>query len=1225
MTSHKPPFVLCFAGDQSGCGYHRCIVPITSLVMAGRAEARIDFALWPVEMVVAARPDVIVYQRYMDEPHVEHMKAVRAALPDAMLVYELDDFLSEVPEKSFHSGFMPPGMPERIAKAAASCDRVTTTTEPLANWFREELGHSDVRVVGNAVPAAAIRPRPARGEGRLRVGFVGGISHDGDLELIRPAMEAIGDRVEWVFFGAQPKEPPVRIEFHPGVPVGEYQARMLGLDLDLVVAPLEDNRFNTCKSNLRLIEAGMVGAAVIAQRMEPYVAGDPPVFAYAETPQEWIQAIQAFVDAPMIERQLSADAMQRWAAENHTLEGRLPARVDAWLKRTPEEDLWQPGQARERSEPVVVALSDGDVPRGVRNAPRKRSLAEACARAASTGSDVLWLRPGASLDEESWQAVRSALAQTDGIASAVPLATDGPNDFPRLSRWTPMAPDMALSVAEALRSELPGRRLIVGAPSGPAILLGAKALAALGWPDAEGCDGNEEQAAMEWGLRAAQRGWKNMQAADAYAASLQPPTQPTQRAAQRLQLRGYAQSGFAGETLTDAERADAELAFLKTRWHGPQPGTAGFGFDYASWSALKGDLPAPDHGVAAKAKVSVCAFGTDPDAEHTDWVVYVDDTVEWKTNGLATLRAACATASDDVIAIYADNDFRSADGNMYPDLKPDFDLELMLARDYVTPVCALRLGHIQGAPMNRADLYFQLLNALGCPDRQFLHVPKVLATLAEATPEDSAMYALGRQIAIEGMYGSAVTVKAIPTLPGCLSVVRNWDVNEKGERTYGTEHRPLVSIVVPTLGAGRLIQPCVNTIRQHTKYPNYEVIVAQNGERAEPELSEAALADDRVRVVHWTAREGEGFNWSRLCNDVVRDHAQGRYLLFLNDDVCVGAPNWLDAMMGQAVQPDVGAVGARLIHPAGTVQHVGVICHKGIAGHLFKGLPNGQPGNGWLAALTHESSAVTGACLLVSRANFDSVGGFDADAFPMNYGDIDFCLLLRRLGLRNVVEMTAELLHPEGTSRTDPADMVGFITRLRADNARFAERWPQDDPYWHPDLALGAAQGGVNISGLNRDVLLWPDRRPAPGAHRTLIVNDAPGMAGCAPALGRKGEIAFVADLSGFTLRLVAPTPANSTGWDIRQRAKLTDGLHKLGVDRILLRSLVGSQGAAAPHETFVWACGVDIPLDIDSTDAIGFKAQSNGALPDSETWRDAWDVLVEHAARQYRQEEEAV
>ena len=1162
--------------------------------MAGVAEGRLDLSPWPTELVVAANPDTVVFQRYVEDGQFDAIRRIREACPDALLVYELDDYLGEVPPASFHAGFMPPNLPERIRKAAALCDRVTVSTEPLARWFRDELGMPDVRVVANAVPGAALRPRPGRASGRLRIGFAGGISHAGDLELIRSAMAAVGDAVEWVFFGMQPRDPPVRVEFHPGVPPSDYQVRMMGLDLDLVLAPLEDNRFNRCKSNLRIVEAGMVGACAVAQRLEPYLDGDPPVVAYAGTPEEWTEAIRSFVGSSPAERTRSAERLQAWVAREHTLEKRMPARIDAWLRGGDgvHAKTWAPGPPASRQEDVVLALAEGvEAPAWLRRAPRKGTLVDACVRARSVGADVLWLRAGTAVDAEAFASLRSALAQGDNVGCAVPLASDGPNAFPRKDHWTPMTAETAAAVAEALRGALAGRRLVVAAPSGPCVLLSARALALVGFPDPAGCDGNEEQALMEWGLRLAAKGMRTVQAADAFAASATPPQPPSQKAAQRLQLRGYAQGlqGGAGEELSSRERIEAEMVLLRAQWAGPQPGTMGFGHDYASWSALRGDLPPmvmPDDGNFDQfGEVVVHPFGSPPAVlplPETGWAIFTDETVQWKENGLATLAASLRDAPDGVAVVYGDNEFRGTSGAVYPDLKPDFDLELFLARDYVTPACAVRVSALGGAtPGDRHALFAAILRiAEERGSAAIRHLSRFVATVRErASPEEAAMDAIGRQMVVEAQYGDVVKVSAHPALPGVLSVVRQWQARRP--------EAPLVSIIVPTLGAGRLIQPCVNSIRQHTRYPNFEILVVQNGPRAEPELGDAALADGRVRVVRWEPEDGEGFNWSRLSNDVARKLARGEFLCFVNDDVCPVAEGWLDAMMGHAVRLDIGAVGGRLVHPAGVVQHVGVVCHRGIAGHLHKGLPNGQPGNGWLALTTHEASAVTGACMLVSRETFDRAGGFDAGTFPMNYGDTDFCLRLRKLGLRNVVEATAELLHPEGTSRTDPADQAGFVARLRADNARFAARWPDPDPYWHPDLAIGIAQGGMSIPGLNRDMLAWPERRPAPDAPRTLLVNDLPGFAGQALARARAGEVCMAVDLSGLTLRLTAPIPANLVGWDVRDPATAAGDLRLLGVTRIVLRSAVGSDGSPVPVESMRFLAALGVPVDVELAEGV--------------------------------------
>jgi O-antigen biosynthesis protein len=1225
MTDHvRPPFVLVFAGDSAGCGYHRCAIPLMSMMLPGYAEGRLDLQLWPLEAIKLARPSTIVFQRYLEDAQVEVMKAIKEALPDVLLVYELDDYLGEVPKASFHAGFMPPDLPIKISRAAAVCHRVTTTTEPMARWFRDELGHPDVRVIPNAVPAAAVRPRLPRPDGeRLRVGFCGGISHDGDLDILTHAMDTIGDGVEWVFFGGKPKKTKTRIEHHHGVPAQEYQNRMLELDLDLILAPLEENRFNECKSNLRVVEAGMIGANVIAQRWAPYIDGDPPVFSYADTPESWTQAIRDFMAASAETREIAANKLQQWVLGTHTLESRLPQRVDAWLVKDRAKKPFEPRQKITRHEKTIVCVGEGaPFPPYFRTAVRETDLVKACVRAAKVGADVLWMRPGTTLDEYGWTAMEQALVQGEAIAATVPLSPDGPNPYPRAGQWTQLPPRTSETLAAVVKENLPGRRLVSMAPSGPCALLSARALAILGAPDVEACEGSDEQAIFEWGLKAALRGWKTLQAVDAFAVAVVPPGPPIPQVAQRIQLRGYDQvlRQVPFEALSNDDRVTIELDLLKRLWGGPTPGTAGFGMDYKSWSLLKGDLPAPDSTAAAGASLAVLAFGV---ANVTaDWVVYIDDSVHWRPNGLATLRAALMDVPDNVDFVYADHEVQNAQGDVYPDFKPDFDLELFLGRDYVTPICAIRQDALirEKQATNRAELYGLLLKyAREVESTVFHHIPKIVATLDEMPPEEQAIYTLSRQMEIEKVFENTVTVTALQMLPGALRVTHNW-------RAYEIE-TPLVSIIVPTLGAGRLIQPCIATLLQHTDYPNYEIIVMQNGPREQPELNESILADPRVRVVRWETPES-GFNWAKISNDAARIHAKGEYFCFVNDDVTTGAPNWLDDMMGLAVQNDIGAVGVKLVHPAGVIQHAGVIVHKGVAGHEFKGVPNGNPCNGWLGVLTHEAQAVTGACMLTSRSHFTVADGFDEKDFPMNYNDVDYCLKLRDMGNRNVVEMSVELLHPEGATRSDGIEYAALIAQVAKDNEKLKKRWPEPDPYWHPVFATGLTSNGAEITGLNRDILLWEERVWPKTAQRVLLINDMPGPDGQAIARTKAGEIVFLAAIEQFQLRLIAPIPANIVGWDIRNSSGFSGHMKILGIDRIVLRSLLGPNGPAAPVEALKFLKASGLPVDVDpinfaviapwlSTDESDGSAPMTpfGTTTDMDAWRKAFGELAPELA----------
>jgi GT2 family glycosyltransferase len=461
----------------------------------------------------------------------------------------------------------------------------------------------------------------------------------------------------------------------------------------------------------------------------------------------------------------------------------------------------------------------------------------------------------------------------------------------------------------------------------------------------------------------------------------------------------------------------------------------------------------------------------------------------------------------------------------------------------------------------------------------FKHIPEVLGTvIGDKLPERAAVDLLSRQLTIAEEYNGLVVAEPHKVLFGCLSV--------KHKLTPADKY-PLVSFIIPTLGSGRLIQPCVNTLLQNTNYPNFEVIVVQNGSRDAPELG-SALQDVRVRVINWKSESGQ-FNWSKLNNDAVRNEAKGDFLCFMNDDVCTVSleGDWLELMVGRAQQHDVGVVGARLVHPMGVVQHIGVVVHCGVAGHMHKMLPNGHPGQGGLALLSHEASAMTGACMLVSRKIFDRVGGFD-ETFPINFNDTDFCMRVRELGFRNTIEMGAELTHAEGTTRDSPSTPAG-MSQLQEDTIRFAKRWTQPDPYWSPNMALGFVPGSVMVHGLDCNQMNWEDQLPAPDADRVLIINDELGIKSYAFHEIQNGSVVYFADASGFNLQLVAPSPINIGIWDMRKPAEIVDILNIMGIRRIILRSLVGAAGAALPVECLrcLKALGILVELRPISSDVV--------------------------------------
>lgn len=260
-------------------------------------------------------------------------------------------------------------------------------------------------------------------------------------------------------------------------------------------------------------------------------------------------------------------------------------------------------------------------------------------------------------------------------------------------------------------------------------------------------------------------------------------------------------------------------------------------------------------------------------------------------------------------------------------------------------------------------------------------------------------------------------------------------------------------MIIPTRDRVELLRACVSSLLALTDYPRFEVIVVDN-DSSEPTVlayMDELSGNPRCRVF----RHPGAFNYSAINNGAV-PRATGTLLLFLNNDIEVVQAGWMTDMVRQAVRPTVGAVGAKLLYADGTVQHAGVVLGiGGVAGHVHRFLPGTEPGYGGRAVLTHAFTAVTGACLMVRKAAFEQVGGFEADQLAVAFNDVDLCLKLRRAGFRNIFEAHATLIHHESVSRgQDDTDQKRTI-HARERNFML-QHWPREiaaDPAYNVYLS----------------------------------------------------------------------------------------------------------------------------------------------------------------------------
>jgi glycosyltransferase involved in cell wall biosynthesis len=279
----------------------------------------------PLELVRTA-PDRLILQHSIDDGQLALIEGFKNAAPDIKIIQTVDDLIGEVSKKHPYRQYQIREGHPRMMEALIGSDRLIVTTEPLAKIYKRYV--DDVRIVPNTLGNQWLGLRKcAAPRQRLRVGWVGAGQHQGDLELIGAVVTELAHEVDWVFMGMCTDEIRKNLkEFHNFVSISEYPKKMAGLDLDIAVAPLEDNLFNKCKSNLRLLEYGALGWPVVCSNVFPFRVNNPPVILVNNNVEEWKRAIRSLYDENF--RKNQAQKIQQWVDNNYWLKNK----VDEWKK-----------------------------------------------------------------------------------------------------------------------------------------------------------------------------------------------------------------------------------------------------------------------------------------------------------------------------------------------------------------------------------------------------------------------------------------------------------------------------------------------------------------------------------------------------------------------------------------------------------------------------------------------------------------------------------------------------------------------------------------------------------------------------------------------------------------------------------------------------------------------------------------------------------------------------
>ena len=393
---------------------------------------------------------------------------------------------------------------------------------------------------------------------------------------------------------------------------------------------------------------------------------------------------------------------------------------------------------------------------------------------------------------------------------------------------------------------------------------------------------------------------------------------------------------------------------------------------------------------------------------------------------------------------YAD-EFRLAPGATRPEafFKPDFSPGLLLSMNYigrplmVRPALLTELGITADSLMR--DGFHDL--ALRCAEAavETRHLADLLSRTDGGTAPDDSAAALRAAMVRRGIEAEV----SPDVVPGSWRVRRTAPVAGK------------VSIIIPTRAAKGYIVTCLTTLRTVTAYKNFEIVCIDNIPESDA-TAKAFVREHADKIVTMPPP----FNWSRF-NNAAAEASDGEFLLFLNDDIEIEQPDWLDVLLEAASWEGVGIVGARLLYPNRTVQHAGMFLGAGMGRHAFRHAGEEDGGYFGLALIRREVIAVTGACLLVRRDTFEGLGRFD-EAHDVINNDLDFCLRAHRAGLRTIYTPHATLIHHELASRDHLSDDF--------DTTRFTGEWralfAAGDPYFNPRLSRYSDDYRVDDEGV---------------------------------------------------------------------------------------------------------------------------------------------------------------
>jgi len=422
--------------------------------------------------------------------------------------------------------------------------------------------------------------------------------------------------------------------------------------------------------------------------------------------------------------------------------------------------------------------------------------------------------------------------------------------------------------------------------------------------------------------------------------------------------------------------------------------------------------------------------------------------------------------------VYADEDSVCEDGKRgYPWFKPEYSPDTLLSFFYIGNIFAVKRNEaVALLPLKKGDgaekvydFVLRYISALGEPGKaafRICHITEVLfhkyrKDLKTPYEKEWVSFAEGEETGFEaefnGIKSEYLKQKGKDAVFENTKNVKDEEIGCQRVR-YLLKETPLVTVVIPSKDHPDILKRCIDSMREKTTYENYEILVIDNGSKEENKTVLEEMAGEKQFYYHYEPME---FNFSRMCNIGV-SLAKGEYILLLNDDVEIMQNDWMEVMLGQAMQSHTGAVGAKLLYPdSDLIQHVGITNMAVGPSHKLIGLSDGEDYYYGRNRVSYNMIGVTAACLMIRKAIYETVGGF-SEEIKVAYNDADFCMKVREAGFYNVVRNDVILFHHESLSRGDDRLNDDKLNRLLVEKEIVRKNhtvFMESDPFYNPNLA----------------------------------------------------------------------------------------------------------------------------------------------------------------------------